>query len=383
VAEQNSQTRQIDEILKKTITIMEQAQKDIFDIAEHSQHELKDIEAELEKLRVKALSIIEEVEKLKKEENNARYRLLVVSKNFNTHSEKDIKEAYEKAENLKVMLSLKEQEEKRIREDRSRLEVKIKNQRKLMKKAENIMSHMGAVLDYLRVGAEGIEGLSEDVRKKQYLGYRVIKATEEERRRIVREIHDVPIQALVNMGIRLELCLQTLDKDMDKARSFILELKEQVNDNIKELRRIIYNLRPMSLDDLGLTATIEKHLEGFEEATGIRTSFRMLGQPAEIKSLVQIALFRVVQEALNNVRRHASAGRVMVKVEFTDDYVSLLIADDGTGFDVEEYRALRDNEERGFGLVGMRERVELLQGYMEVSSQKGKGTSVFVKIPLD
>lgn len=380
---QNSQTKQIDEILNKTIIIMEQAQKDIFDIAEHSQNELKDIETELEKLRAKALSIIEEVERLRKEENNARYRLLVVSKNFSTHSEKDIKEAYEKAENIKVMLSLKEQDEKRIREDRSRLEVKIKNQRKLMKKADNIMSHMGAVLDYLRVGAEGIEGLSEDVRKKQYLGYRVIKSTEEERRRIVREIHDVPIQALVNMGIRLELCLQILDKDIDKTRDLILELKDQVNDNIKELRRIIYNLRPMSLDDLGLTATIERHLESFEEATGIRTSFRKLGQPNEIKSLVQVALFRVAQEALNNVKKHSSAGRVMVKVEFADEYVSLLISDDGKGFDLAEYRAWRDNEERGFGLIGMRERVELLQGYMEVNSQKGKGTSVFVKIPLD
>ena len=98
---------------------------------------------------------------------------------------------------------------------------------------------MGAVLDYLRAGAAGINGLAEDVRKKQYLGYRVIKATEEERSRIVREIHDVPIQAMVNMGIRLELCLQVLDKDMEKARSYIRELKDQVNTNIQDLRKII------------------------------------------------------------------------------------------------------------------------------------------------
>jgi two-component system sensor histidine kinase DegS len=377
-----NQMKQVDEILKKTIEIMEQTQKEIFDIAEHAQQVLKEIERELESLKEKAVSIIEEVEKLRKEESKARYRLLVVSKNFNTYSEEDIKETYEKAERLKVMLSLKEQEEKSIRDERNKLELKLKNERKLMKKAENAISHMGAVLDYLRVGAQGIDSLAEDVRKKQYIGYRVIKATEEERRRLVREIHDVPVQALVNMGIRLELCLQTLDKDINKARDYIKELKEQVNQNIKELRRIIHNQRPMSLDDLGLIATLEKHLQNFEETTGIKTSFRLVGQPVEIKGLVQIALFRIIQEALSNVKRHSAATRAMVKMEFVENSVSLLIADDGVGFDVSEYKNMEGEENGGFGLMGMRERVELLQGYMGIDSQKGKGTSIFVRIPL-
>jgi two-component system sensor histidine kinase DegS len=382
MSEQMDQMKIIDEIIHKTIKIMESGQKDVFDIAEHAHNEAEEIQRKLEVLREQVINIIQEVEALRKAENNARYKLLVVSKEFSTHTEQDIKEAYKKAEELKVKLSLKEQEEVRLREERNRLELKLKDQKKLVKKAENVVTHMGAVLDYLRAGAVGINGLAEDVRKKQYLGYRIIKATEEERSRIVREIHDVPIQAMVNMGIRLELCLQVLDKDMEKARSYIKELKEQVNTNIQDLRKIIYNLRPMSLDDLGLVATIEKLLTDFESESGISTSFRLIGEPFEVKELVQIAVFRVIQEALNNIRRHSKADLVKVKFEFLDGSISILIADNGIGFDVDEVCDWKE-QDRCFGIIGMRERVELLHGYIDINSGKGNGTSIFIRIPLD
>ena len=382
MTDQLQQMKKIDEIIHKTIEIMEAGQKDVFDIADHACNEAEEIEKELEKLRDDTREIIEEVEKLRKAENSARYKLLVVSKNFQSFSEEDIKEAYKKAEDLKIQLILKEQEERRIREERNRLEIKYKAQQKLVKKAENVVAHMGAVLDYLRAGVMGIDGLAEDVRKTRYLGYRIIKATEEERSRLVREIHDVPIQAMVNMGIRLELCMQVLDKDIDKARNHIKELKEQVNINIQDLRKIIYNLRPMSLDDLGLTATIEKLLADFEKDTGIKTGFRLIGKPVEIKELIQIALFRIIQEALNNIKRHSKAKRVTVKFEFTEQHISLLIIDDGIGFDIDNVES-RNEDDRCFGIMSMRERVELLQGYMEINAKKGQGTSIFAKIPLE
>jgi two-component system sensor histidine kinase DegS len=382
MSDQLNQMKKIDEIIHKTIEIMETGQKDVFDIAEHAYNEAEEIEENLEKLRDNAKDIIEKVEKLKKAENSARYKLLVVSKNFSSHTEEDIKEAYKKAEDLKIQLILTEQEEKRIREERNKLELKYKGQKKLVKKAENVVAHMGAVLDYLRAGIMGIDGLTEDVRKTRYLGYRIIKATEEERSRLVREIHDVPIQALVNMGIRLELCMQVLDKDIDEARNYIKELKEQVNINIQDLRKIIYNLRPMSLDDLGLVATIEKLLIDFEKDTGIKTGFRLIGKAVEIKELVQIALFRIIQEALNNIRRHSKATRVTVKFEFLEQYISLLIVDDGIGFDIEGIGGWNEQDRR-FGIMSMRERVELLQGYIEINTKKGRGTNIFAKIPLE
>ena len=382
MTDQLQQMKKIDEIIHKTIEIMEAGQKDVFDIADHACNEAEEIEKELEKLRDDTREIIEEVEKLRKAENSARYKLLVVSKNFKSFSEEDIKEAYKKAEDLKIQLILKEQEERRIREERNRLELKYKAQQKLVKKAESVVAHMGAVLDYLRAGVMGIDGLAEDVRKTRYLGYRIIKATEEERSRLVREIHDVPIQAMVNMGIRLELCMQVLDKDIDKARNHIKELKEQVNINIQDLRKIIYNLRPMSLDDLGLTATIEKLLADFEKDTGIKTGFRLIGKPVEIRELVQIALFRIIQEAFNNIKRHSKAKRVTVKFEFTEQHISLLIIDDGIGFDIDNVES-RNEDDRCFGIMSMRERVELLQGYMEINAKKGQGTSIFAKIPLE
>ena len=184
------------------------------------------------------------------------------------------------------------------------------------------------------------------------------------------------------MGIRLELCMQVLDKDIDKARKYIRDLKEQVNTNIQDLRKIIYNLRPMSLDDLGLVATIEKMLLDFESESGIHTSFRLIGEPVEINDLVQIAVFRIIQEALNNVKRHSKATIVSVKFEFLESSISILITDDGVGFNVDKVVDWEDDD-RCFGLIGMRERVELLQGYMDINSGSGNGTGIFIRIPLE
>lgn len=381
MVEQIEQMKKIDDIIHKTIKIMEMGQRDIFDIAEHAHNEAEEIKRELEDLRDRVLDVIQDVERLRKAENSARYRLLVVSKDFSTYTEEDIKEAYKKAEGLRVQLALKEQEEMRLREERNKFERKLKDQGKLVKKAENVVTHMGAVLDYLRAGATGFSGLAEGIRKKQYLGYRIIKATEEERSRIVREIHDVPVQAMVNMGIRLELCLKVLDKDINRAKDYIKELKGQVNTNIQDLRKIIYNLRPMSLDDLGLVATIERMLLDFEKETGINTSFRLIGDPVEIQDLVQIAVFRIIQEALNNAKWHSKATRITVKFEFLKSNISIMITDNGKGFDVEDTIDWK-KDGKSFGIIGMRERVELLQGYIDINSEPGAGTGIFIRIPL-
>ncbi len=377
----NHQMAKIDDIIHKTIDIIEKGQKDIFDIAEYGRQEQDSIGKELNVLKEKAGKVIQDVDRLRKEENAARQWLLIVSKDFNKYTEEDIKKAYKKAEDLKVALCLKEEEEKRIREERDKLELRLKSAKKLLKKADNMVSYIGAVLDYLRTGAQSIDGLAEDVREKQYIGYRVIKATEEERRRLAREIHDGPAQAMVNMNVTLELCLKMLDKDINKARNHIMELRDQVNQNISDLRKVIYNLRPMSLDDLGLIATIEKYVEDFGISTGIQVSFRVMGEPADIKGLVQIAIYRIIQEALTNVKKHSGASRGLIKMEFSEGYVSLLITDNGKGFDVDKALEWGD-EEKGFGLINMRERVELLRGYMEIKSDISKGSSIFMKIPL-
>ena len=121
------QMKKIDEIIHKTIKIMERGQKDVYDIAEHAHNEAEDIEKKLEALRDEVFNIIQEVEQLRKAENSARYKLLVVSRDFSIHTERDIKEAYQKAEDLKIALTIKEQEEVRLREERNRLELKLKD----------------------------------------------------------------------------------------------------------------------------------------------------------------------------------------------------------------------------------------------------------------
>ena len=107
-----------------------------------------------------------------------------------------------------------------------------------------------------------------------------------------------------------------------------------------------------------------------------------MGEPVEVKELVQVAVFRIVQEALNNIKRHSKSTETVVKLEFMEKSMSLLIKDNGIGFNADEVCNWAE-EDRCFGLMGMRERVELLQGYMDINSEKGQGTSIFIRIPID
>ena len=225
--------------------------------------------------------------------------------------------------------------------------------------------------------------LYEELRKKEEkrgeLLRRIISAQEEERKRIARELHDEMSQTLAAMLISLEAIREAsapklLEVKIDNARKLALRA-------IDSTHRMIFDLRPAILDDLGLSAAIKWYAEERLKPLGI--NFRYEGNLFEKRFQTQIetVLFRVAQEAITNIAKHSQAENVIINLELEDSLITLEIEDDGNGFDLESISSTKAGS-RGLGLLGMKERVLLLDGKLEVQSQPGSGTRVVVTVPL-
>jgi PAS domain S-box-containing protein len=205
----------------------------------------------------------------------------------------------------------------------------------------------------------------------------VTRVQEDERRRISRELHDDTAQALVALGRRLETCRELLPDSTRLVAARLEELSGLVDTTLENLRRYCRELRPSVLDDLGLLPAVEWLLDGLKEY-GIGAHLHVQGSPRRLSDETEVAVFRIVQEALNNVKQHAGSCRVQLHLSYEEERLRLVIADDGAGFD----RARLVPGSGHLGLVGMNERAALLGGVLHVESRPGRGTRVYLEIPV-
>ncbi|MHB1395053.1 MAG: sensor histidine kinase [Clostridia bacterium] len=372
----------LNEIIKSTVDIIEKSKSEIFSIAENSRSGCRLVEEELEKVRMLTTDLIKKVDRLEKLDKDCRYQLMIVSKNIKDYKEEDIKRAYDKAKDLQVELITKKAEEQLLIQRRGELERRLKVARDTANKAESLVSKVGVAMGYLSGGLQDLSVQLEDIKQKQYLGIKIIKAQEDERKRVAREIHDGPAQLIANLVIKTELCEKLIDMDKEKAKEELVSLKGFLRSSLSDVRKIIYDLRPMSLDDLGLVPTLQRYISNYVEQNNIFVDFLVFGDPKPLKPVIELAAFRIVQEALTNIKKHSAAQNAGIRVEFTKEQLNLLISDDGKGFDKSKLKA-DIREDGGYGLLSMKERVELLDGKFDVKTTYGKGTKIFASISLD
>lgn len=208
----------------------------------------------------------------------------------------------------------------------------------------------------------------------------VISAQEEERKRVARELHDQIAQDLATMVITLQRLVQSPVGMQEEDRTSLEHVQKHLGKTLQEMRRMISDLRPSALDDLGLEAAVRDYVESRVEGTGLRVQFEAVGAAASMDDSTQTALFRILQEAISNVVRHAEAQHLKVTLALSDDEAEATVEDDGKGFEVSSIAQTRDAPK--FGILGMQERAALLRGTVEVRSQPGHGSIVRVWIPL-
>jgi signal transduction histidine kinase len=224
------------------------------------------------------------------------------------------------------------------------------------------------------------EQIRESRQKVEHLLKKVISTQEDERKRIARGLHDTILQDTSAFLIKLDICrLQPECVTIEK----IDEMRKIAVETIDNIHTVIKDLRPAILDDLGIVAAIkwllDKHLEkkAVKYYLDIESPIR-----GRLAAEVEITLFRVLQEAIINIARHANAQSVFITVNAQDIYLVIIIEDDGDGFDVHELLSHPIEDGRGLGIIGMKERASLLDGTMQINSEPGEGTRMCVQIPL-
>lgn len=226
--------------------------------------------------------------------------------------------------------------------------------------------------------------LWEEVRRKEatreQLLQRIITAQEEERKRIARELHDETGQALTALVIQLGAAGEALPPRAGRTRLILEQCGQRLRQALDDVRKLISDLRPTLLDDLGLVPALRRHLESVGTIHGLRTRLRAEGLPARLPSHLETALFRIVQEGVTNAVKHAGASELTVTLALEGDQVLARVQDNGRGFDVGGVVATESA--RGFGLLGIRERVTLLGGTLITHSEPCRGTELVARIPL-
>jgi two-component system, NarL family, sensor histidine kinase UhpB len=224
-----------------------------------------------------------------------------------------------------------------------------------------------------------LDRLADYRRRLREVAARALNAAEEERRRISLELHDDASQRLAAILMRLRIARSVVDGDVKDA--MLEEVRRELAETADGLRRYAQGLRPPALDELGLGPAIESHVRHVAEAAVVPVEVRTEGVGRLESPEAELALYRIVQEAITNALRHSRAQRIGVTVERADAVVVATVTDNGVGFDVDTFLQAPTGE-HGLGLFGMRERAEYVGGHVEIVSQAGKGTTVRAAVPV-
>jgi len=233
---------------------------------------------------------------------------------------------------------------------------------------DRLADTFNAMLDQLEANAEQLQTLS----------HRILDAQEAERQRLARELHDEAAQALTSLLVHLRL-LERAHTPED-AQQRVAELRHLTAQALEDVRRVALDLRPNILDDLGLAAALEWRVDELNQVDGIQATIDVHGLEQRLPRTMELMLYRIGQESLSNVTRHAAARHVAVSLRRENRVVTLEVVDDGCGFD--PYAVEEGGRTTGLGLVGMRERVSMIDGEFNINSAPGQGTRILTRAPV-
>lgn len=222
--------------------------------------------------------------------------------------------------------------------------------------------------------------VSETKEESTFEKIRSLEIQEEERKRISREIHDTTVQNLTTLVHKTEFCTKLMDRDINRAKLEMQGMKDTLRKTIDELRVIIYQLRPMSIDDIGLVATLQRVAkQNNTENKSMIMIINVVNKEIQTMEVINITLFRVIQEAFLNAMKYANATQFIISIVYEEEQIRIIIQDNGIGFDMDE---LDSKRKKHFGLSIMKERIEALAGVFEIYSEINKGTEIQIEVPI-
>jgi two-component system, NarL family, sensor histidine kinase DegS len=310
-----------------------------------------------------------EVEKLAQRELTVANRLRDLEVNVDKYSKADIKNFYTSAQEVQMRLLMM----------RGQLE-QLQFRQQALKNRQSQLFEIVSALEPL-VGTD-LSGSAPRADEGGDVIANIIQAQEKERLRISLQMHDGPAQSMSNLVLRAEICQRLMDRDLDQARAELGALKSAINTTLQDTRRFIFDLRPMILDDLGLIPTLRRYVQQISDKHKLEVNLMVQNMDGRLPGHYEVAIFRFVQEALNNVVRHANASQARVLLDNSGGTIHVVIEDDGGGFHVSDVLA-DESGRRNMGIETLRQQAEmLLRGEFGIESAIGRGTRVAAVVPL-
>ena len=324
-----------------------------------SENEAKDYQAELKETQIALREVNLMIEQSQGELNKITQRNTAISSHLQQIQKQDtsveeLKMAYDSALDAQQRLFVMRGQLEKLQNDKTHLE------------------KYAAVLENTDNGNDDVEPSSSGSPKGQMAGIEmIVNAQESERQRLSRQMHDGPAQALSNFILQAEIAMRLLDIDPAQAKDELGNLKTSAMSTFQKVRNFIFELRPMMLDDLGLSPTIKKYVDAFKEQTGSDVSLTITGSERRLEPYLEVMVFRAVQELLGNAARHSQATLIKVHLDMGNELIRASVDDNGKGFDSESLK-----ETSSLGLKLIRERAEMLGGSFEVDSSSGTGARI-------
>lgn len=327
--------------------------------------ELEQLAREVEEIRLLIRSTSTEWDRAKQRQAQTALRVREMEARLETFARQEIRTTYLASGEAEMRVFM-------MQEQRERLQDKLKAYERYQRSLQQALNTLIQLQNARQQRGEVDPAIAHVAR--------IVQTQERLRQRIAQQLHDGPAQALANVVLSAEICEQTIERDLGRTRSELINLKNSVSTTLRETRKFIFDLRPMALDDLGLFPTLKRYTQDLMNRTGIQILFSPRGAEQRLPSPIEVSLFRIAQEALSNVVNHAHAHQAVVSLYVHPEGVTLTIEDDGQGFDVDQVMQ-EANTRRTVGLTSMHERAEMLKTHLIVESLAGRGTKVELTVP--
>lgn len=349
-------------------------QQELTGIREQYQQEYEKLEREIKESEINAQQLSTDIEKLGQREAKVSGRVHDFETNLDRYEKADVKNIYSSLLDMRVRLQMM----------RANLEQSKLKQESMRERRELVGDFVELIDQLIKLGISGGgngRGGGEEFNEHD-LVTNIIQVQEEEKERIALQMHDGPAQSMSNLVLRAEICHRLLNHNADQASSELTSLKTAINSSLQDIRKFIFDLRPMTLDDLGLVPTIRRFASEFGESYNIEINVMENGLSDRLARHYEITLFRFIQEALNNIQKHSRAKKARVVLTASEGQLQIIIEDEGEGFDI---NILSDNahNRRNKGIPSMKQHIEmLLHGELGIQSTPGQGTRVVANVPI-
>lgn len=374
------------DIMEKTIASLEVNKDSVISLIENMQSEHENKRKELMDIKRLIPIFLDEVKRLAHRDSLMRQKLALASDDFSKTGHENLKVVFDEANKAHYELLKAEEEEENLVRRRNNLELELKRSEFYITQAEQMAQQLIVSLSYLQTGVKHLDDTEAEAQANymnassaQYVSF--LKSIENEKLHIARDLHDGPAQQIASAQMRVDFCKTIIKHDLEKGLKILDQLKADLASSLTEVRNILFNLTPAPLEKMGLRGSVENLLNTILDSSYTDISFDY-NIPQTLESTLDTTIYRIIQELINNIKKHAQASQVSLKISSSETRIYIYVYDNGSGFEVPDDLDSFVNKQKSFGLSNICTRIKDLDGKILVTSDKVNGTTFKIQLPI-